>query len=126
MKMAGLCSLPAESLVRVFASSPSISNASVLSVANKRLYTIWEEHGERIIAAILERHIPEIEGAALLSSKKPLVPLMYPQRKPYKQKSFQLADTFGVSFKTSDLPTWQQVRGRLGLLDRKLTTIDRN
>jgi len=65
--MANLLSLSAELLVLIFSSSPSIQTAALLSSTNQRLRAVWLEHGDIIIASILEPQTPAYNDAVELA-----------------------------------------------------------
>ena len=66
--MANLLSLSAELLVLIFSSSATIQTAALLSGTNQRLHAVWLEHGDNIIANVLEPQILAYKDAVELAS----------------------------------------------------------
>lgn len=66
--MANLLSLSAELLVLINSSSPTIETVAILSGTSQRLRDVWLEHGDVIIAKILEPQIPAYKDAVDLAT----------------------------------------------------------
>ena len=65
--MANLLSLSAELLVLIYSSSPTIQTAALFSGTSQRLRAIWLEHGDIIIASVLEPQTPAYKDAVELA-----------------------------------------------------------
>ena len=65
--MANLLSLSAELLVLIFSSSTTVQTAATLSGTSQRLRAVWLEHGDIIIANILQSRIPDYKDAVELA-----------------------------------------------------------
>jgi hypothetical protein len=65
--MANLLSLSVELLVLIYSSSATIQTAALFSGTNQRLRAVWLEHGDIIIASILEPQTPAYKDAVGLA-----------------------------------------------------------